>query len=123
MIKVVINKCWGGFSVSRNALHNLREMGNKSALEETDEGEKYPNQDTIRGDLEREYGVKPFDAYLNDIPRDDLDLVNLIEEKGSEWVSGRLANLVVIEIPDGVEWEIDNYDGMESIHEKHRNWG
>ena len=28
----------------------------------------------------------------------------------------------IIEIPDDIEWEIDNYDGIESIHEKHRSW-
>ncbi|CAK0757599.1 hypothetical protein CCP1ISM_7520003 [Azospirillaceae bacterium] len=28
----------------------------------------------------------------------------------------------VIEIPDGVDWTIDDYDGVESIHEKHRSW-
>jgi hypothetical protein len=123
MTKIVINKCWGGFSLSRNALHELRKMGNKYALEETDDGEKYPDGDTVRGDFERQHGFTAYDSYLRDIPRDDPDFVKIAEEKGSDWVSGKLANLVVVEIPDDVEWEIHEYDGMESVEEKHRSWG
>lgn len=36
--------------------------------------------------------------------------------------SGKCAELKVIEIPDGVDWEIDDYDGIETVHEKHRSW-
>jgi hypothetical protein len=28
----------------------------------------------------------------------------------------------VVEIPDGVEWEIAEYDGLEWVAEKHRTW-
>jgi hypothetical protein len=28
----------------------------------------------------------------------------------------------VITIPDGIEWEIKEYDGLEHIAEKHRTW-
>jgi len=27
-----------------------------------------------------------------------------------------------VEVPDDVVWTIENYDGMETIHEKHRTW-
>jgi len=30
--------------------------------------------------------------------------------------------LRIIEIPDGVEWQIEEYDGDEWIAEKHRTW-
>ena len=30
--------------------------------------------------------------------------------------------LLIVEIPDGIEWEIWDYDGKESVHEKHRHW-
>ena len=29
----------------------------------------------------------------------------------------------IVKIPANVEYEIDDYDGMESIHEKHKSWG
>ena len=28
----------------------------------------------------------------------------------------------IVEIPDGVQWEITEYDGKECIKEKHRSW-
>lgn len=50
------------------------------------------------------------------------ELIALIEEKGSEYCSGSYAELKVVEIPDDVDWYIDNYDGMETIEEVHRSW-
>jgi hypothetical protein len=35
---------------------------------------------------------------------------------------GAYSQLKVVEIPDGVEWEIAEYDGSEHIAEKHRTW-
>jgi hypothetical protein len=36
--------------------------------------------------------------------------------------SGDFAALKVVEIPDDVEWEIHDYDGKESVRERHRSW-
>lgn len=48
-------------------------------------------------------------------------LVHIVEELGKDsW--GRCAELKVVEIPDGVDFEIDEYDGSEHIAEKHRTW-
>jgi hypothetical protein len=30
--------------------------------------------------------------------------------------------LRIVEIPDGVEWHISEYDGIEHIAENHRTW-
>ena len=32
------------------------------------------------------------------------------------------AELKIVEVPDDVVWEIDEYDGLESISEVHRRW-
>ena len=48
-------------------------------------------------------------------------LVDVVERLGKK-ANGESAELKVVEIPDGVEYEIDEYDGVESIHEKHRSW-
>ena len=119
MTKIVISNCYGGFGVSRVALHRLREMGNKHALKETDIGEEWPHSD-----LEKEHKARKdsYDSFLDDIPRDDPQFVAVVEELESK-AGAPLANLVVIEIPDDVEWVLVEYDGNEWIAEKHRTWG
>jgi hypothetical protein len=36
---------------------------------------------------------------------------------------GDCAELAVVEIPDGINWHIGEYDGIEHIAENHRTWG
>ena len=83
-MKIVINACYGGFGLSKEALKKL-------------------NMD--------EYKIK----------RNDPLLIKIIEELG-EKANGNYANLKIIEIPDDVEYEIEEYDGWEWISEKHRIW-
>ena len=64
--------------------------------------------------------------YDNSIPRNDPDLIRIVEEMGAghrTGASGWAADLKVVEIPDGVDYEIEEYDGNEHIAEKHRTWG
>jgi hypothetical protein len=86
MTKIVINACFGGFSLSKEARTN------------------FPD----------------FEHYW-DIPRDHPLLVEIVEQD-SEAASGAFARLRVVEIPDDVEWQIEEYDGYEHIAEKHRTW-
>jgi hypothetical protein len=37
-------------------------------------------------------------------------------------MNGDFAELKVVEIPDDVQWQIEEYDGKEWIAEKHRTW-
>jgi len=48
-------------------------------------------------------------------------LVTCVEILG-EQASGDLAELKVVEIPDGVEWIIEEDLGIEWVAEKHRTW-
>lgn len=90
-MKVVINVCFGGFSLSDIAIIELRKR---------------------RGAC-----VEPY----YDLPRDNPTLVAVVEALG-EQANGKYAELKVVEVPDDVEWFIDEYDGVETIHEKHRTW-
>lgn len=56
-----------------------------------------------------------------DIPRNDPNLVTVVEQLGSD-ASGENANLKVVEIPDDVMWAIEDYDGAEYVSEQHRTW-
>ena len=135
-MKVVISERFGGFGLSIEAQKRLYEL-------------KDPHQE-VKTFEEYHKGSKPFsDSYLEDAKflgqavldgeRLILDnhsstyggkdmvracplLLQVVEELGSERASGRYAELKIVEVPDGVEFCIDEYDGNESIHEKHRSW-
>lgn len=61
----------------------------------------------------------------SNISRTDPHLIQVIEEIGGghrTGASGKFANLKIVEIPDGIDYEIDEYDGNEHVAEKHRTW-
>jgi len=93
-IEVVINDCFGGFSLSDEAILRYAELKNN--------GE---------------------DKYFSDrdIPRDDKTLIKVIRELGVK-ANGMCADLKILEIPENVKWHISEYDGNEHIAEDHRTW-
>ena len=141
-MKIAINKCYGGFSLSDKAIEMImKRKGLKcyrykqtkfcysDGVDEytrIDDNELEPNSfmnySTI--DLGKTIGNIPDENYwyYRDLERTDEDLISVIEELGNE-ASGEYGSVKVIEIPDDVDWEIDDYDGIEAIHEKHRVWG
>jgi hypothetical protein len=96
-VKIVINSCHGGFSMSEEAQKLFCQY---SMIE--------------RKDWEEDW------SYY-DIERNNQYLVRVVEELG-DGVNSRYSELKVVEIPDGVEWEIAEYDGLEWVAEKHRTW-
>lgn len=59
----------------------------------------------------KQYGLDKYD----DIERDDPRLVKFIKSHGGEY-KGDGVRLRVVEIPDTMtDWEMDEYDGVESI--------
>ena len=66
------------------------------------------------------YGIKDRSVYT--IDRTDPKLVEVVEQLGAE-AGDSMAKLKVVEIPDGIEWEVVDYDGWERVHEVHRSWG
>ena len=59
--------------------------------------------------------------YSRSVARDDADLIAVVEQLG-EKASGSCASLKVVEIPGGINWEIEEYDGNEWVAEAHARW-
>jgi hypothetical protein len=148
-MKVVKNSCYGGFLLSPKATKRYAELkGKECYFFRSSEKGFIPILDLL--ELERDlfwiaYSVpNPQDYRLDERDADGLYksaneraksieveyrpnnrhdplLIQVIEELGEE-ASGKLSKLEIVEIPDGVEYEIDQYDGMETIREKHRSW-
>jgi hypothetical protein len=55
--------------------------------------------------------------------RNDPHLVQVVEESGDCVVDQGIDGLKIVEIPDGISWQIDDYDGNEWVSETHRTWG
>lgn len=113
-MKIVINDCFGGFGLSHKAFLWLRELGCKEALAEPDYDEKWCDGSGPR----KNYGS---DAFGDSISRNDPLLVRVVKELKKE-ANGFCANLKIVTVPDGVDWEINEYDGLEKVDEKHRSW-
>ena len=141
-MQVVINRCFGGYSVSHEGMLRYCEIkGIKVYPEQSNDAWGFwtywtvpPEQRMVRKDGEDFYEMsiseriahnklldeQTIDRY--DVARNDPALVQVVQELG-EKANGDYAKLVVVEIPDDVQWEIDEYDGMERIAESHRTWG
>jgi hypothetical protein len=92
MQQIVISVCHGGFGLSEAASVRYRELA----------------------------GI-PLSDYRWEIARDDPHLVQTVQELG-ETANTRYSELKVVEVPDGVEWTIHEYDGREWVAEAHRTW-
>ena len=116
-MKVVINKCYGGFGLSDKAIDRLKELakkhGDKKLIKLIEEN-KMSKRD-------REINKQKYWG-LHWIDRTHPLLIKVIEELKEE-ANGTFAELKIVEIPDDVEWGIEEYDGIEWISEKHRVWG
>ncbi len=133
-MKIVINGCYGGFSLSPEATLECYRLGMEGIARPVDE---YFSHSDKTKDLEewREYLKEPTDSLFITIfspderfvldtrpeKRDDPILIQVVERLGDK-ANGMCAKLKVVEIPDGVAWGIDEYDGAESIEESHQSW-
>lgn len=116
-MKVVINKCYGGFGLSDKAVEACIALG-MTVGDEYSEGKDFTRL------KESHFGKYCAERENRNEFRCDPRVVQVVEELGEE-AYGDFANLEVVEIPfDGPEgWYIDNYDGLEHIVEQHNTWG
>ena len=92
-MKIVINTCYGRFDLSANAQRTY----------------------------ESRSGLFPGSLIARILDRDDPTLVRIVEEMGP-YSYGYSSVLTVVDIPDDIEWEIVEYDGLEYVAEKRRTW-
>jgi hypothetical protein len=119
-MKVVINTDFGGFGLSREAFEILLQRKNieYEVVESKTFGferESFYHKGHAGDD---KFYLSDYDFYDN---RADEDLIAVVETLGTA-ANGHAANLKVIEIPDTIEWYIEEYDGREHIAERHRTW-
>ncbi len=113
-MKIVINKCYGGFGLSEEAVL------------------LYSKKKGLNIIVQRNKGLKINHYYLNekkdgnyfserDIQRNDPTLIEVVEELGIK-ANGSCSELKIVEIPDDMKWEIEEYDGKEWVSEVHRRF-
>ena len=113
-MKIVINSDYGGFSLSDEA---ILEYGRREGLNLVkDENTNWSISIFYKDSVAKE-------NYFDDreIPRNDPTLVEVVEKLG-EAAYGFAANLKTVEIPEDVDWCIEENDGLEWVAEKHRTW-
>ena len=93
MTKVVINACHGGFGLSAAAESKYKELA----------------------------GVSDPNFYSGRVPRDDEHLIAVVELMGTE-ANNRYSDLKIVDVPDDVNWYVEEYDGKEWVAERHRTW-
>ena len=105
-MKIAINNCYGGFSLSVAAFDRLVELGDVDTIEVAEIFERL--------------GLDRADAFYEGYRHNPL-LIQTIEELG-ENANGRHSFIKIVEIPDGTSYMVQDYDGMEWIAETHRTW-
>jgi hypothetical protein len=120
MVKIVINRCYGGFGLSEDAMRLYAEKKDLPFYVYSDpkySGSIFKSYFTadpsgmtrINSDFYRKYHL-----YDLDIERNDPVLVEVVEELGDK-ANGMCAKLMIEEVPKGTLYRIDEYDGMESL--------
>jgi hypothetical protein len=95
-MKVIINTCFGGFSLSQEAVDRCVELS--------------LDRDDLEYCMTRDIRTNPI-------------VIQVVEELG-EKANGDYAKLKIIDIPFDSEegWHIEDYDGRERVSEEHRTW-
>jgi hypothetical protein len=138
MTKIVYNACFGGFSISEQALLRYAEIKGLTLYPE--DAPMFPgsrhthrtywlapadqrdgilrDEDFMSAPLDERkasnetYGKKTIG--LHDFERTDPVLVQVVEELGAA-ASGSVASLAIAEVETGTRYRIDEYDGNERV--------
>lgn len=92
-MKILINTCFGGFGLSEKVREAYRNKTGKDLPE-----------------------------CSSSICRTDPNLISVVEQVGLEESAGWAAELKIIDIPNGIDYYIHDYDGIETIRERGHEW-
>lgn len=129
MRKVILNKGYGGFELSRKAYElyakkkglelyayiNCLENEGKYKYSDGNLFEKYFTKDFGNNVEISEEDYEKYVLYLGEKAREDKTLIEVVEELGKE-ASGRCGELKIVKIPDNAFFIIDSYDGLETLY-------
>ena len=139
MKKVILNKCYGGFGVS---IEVYKLYAKKKGLSICFYDCDYRNGKTIYKKIEEPTNPVFFHCFTKDIEdnvtisdddyekyslwlcrdyREDPTLIEVVEELG-EKANSPFSDLRIVEIPSDLDYVIDDYDGIETLHENVREW-
>ena len=104
-MEILLNKCYGGYGLSDKAVKLYLTKKNIPIVPNPAYASKYFKY-YIVGDDER------FSDH--NIPRMDPVIIEVVKDLGKK-ANGSNAELEIVSIPDGCEYYIDEYDGIESI--------
>lgn len=100
-MEIVINRCFGRFGLSKEAYAEIGiEWDGYGHLDNDSLGIKSSNH--------KKYRTHPA-------------LIQAVKKLG-ENANGPYAKLEVVDVPDDVDWLINDYDGIEEVAEQHRTW-
>ena len=142
MPKVVINACFGGFGLSKEACQRFWDIKGQQVWIEDDikfksmglftvwlvppeerieskEEEFYQMSMDERKEYNEEYSSQTW--HYHEVARDDPDLIQVVEQLGDA-ANGSYAELRIVDVPDDANWYIEEYDGNEHVAERHRTW-
>lgn len=138
--EIIKNACFGGFSLSDAAYQwlidnkgwkvivydsELEEQHKRKTglynLHQNEEGKNY----IFSWNLKKEYSILGKYSYCGSTStvdfRSNPDVIEVVKTlKKKSW--GSCAELEIVKVPVGIEVEIDEYDGLESIDEVHQSW-
>lgn len=136
-MKIVINTTYGGFNLSAKAVKWLADKRGKTChffkssydtvtlkynyapiTEVFPQGLFWSAFSTDKPTVEN---YDEYSLHSRKENRADPLLIQLVEELGQE-ANGTYCKLKVVEIPDGVNYQISEFDGQEWIAEAHRTW-
>jgi len=144
--RIVINTCYGGFHPSAKAIMRWAELSGieMHVINEINMMKRNWNEPAHYKEITIEeakslyfvnFCTKPLNPdgtipdksfwswNINDEKkfRTDPYFIQAVEELGVE-ANSEVSKLRIVEIPDEVEWIIEEYDGVEWIAETHRTW-